>query len=464
MSTQLRTDALNFWEVLAQSVAMIGPSITPVLIVPLMYAQAGNAGWLAYVFAAIMLGAVALNVNVFASRSASAGSLYAFSLRAFGPRGALFVGWCQMWAYVFVGVASACAFAVFLPGLLAPLHIPMPNPVATLLCVALAWLLSYRDVRISAIALLAFEGVAIALIAIITGLIFAHHAGHWIDADQVHLTGITPSALALGTVLAVFSLLGFESATSLGEEARAPLRTIPRAVMASVLLSSLFFVIVTYAEILGTRGFTPSLDKLTTPLDTLSDAVGAPYMKVPIDIGALLCCLSIVTAAVNGAARALLMMGRTGLMPATFGITHPTHETPARALTAIALIVAAISGGAIALGRAPDDAFSDCATLCSYAFVLVYGAVAIGASVYLRRLGELRRRNVAISAIAVAFLFVPAIGSVYPAPPWPANLYPIAFVIYAAIGVVLLWRRPQSALALLPTEPATRRAAPTPSS
>jgi amino acid transporter len=451
VSTQLRTDCLNFWEVLAQSVAMIGPSITPVLIVPLMYAQAGNAGWLAYVFAAIMLGAVGLNVNVFASRSASAGSLYAFALRAFGPRGALFIGWCQMWAYVFVAVASACAFAVFVPTLLAPLHLPSSSVASTLACVAFAWLLSYRDVRISAIALLAFEGAAIALIVGITALIFARHGGSWIDADQLRLTGVTPTAIALGTVLAVFSLLGFESATTLGEEARAPLVTIPRAVMASVLLSSLFFVIVSYAEVLGTRGFSPSLDKLTTPLDTLSDAVGAPYMKIPIDVGALLCCLSIVTAAVNGAARALLMMGRTGLMPAAFGVTHPRFETPGRALIAIAAIVAAISGGALALGRAPVDAFGDCATLCSYGFVIVYGAVAVGASVYLRRRGELRRRNVTISAIAVAFLIVPAIGSVYPVPPWPANLYPIGFVLYLAVGIALLWRRPQSAM--LVTEP-----------
>jgi len=441
MSSRLRTGCLNFWEVLAQSVAMIGPSITPVLIVPLMFAQAGNAGWLAYVFAAIMLGAVGLNVNVFASRSASAGSLYAFALRAYGPRGALFIGWCQMWAYVFVAVASACAFAVFVPALLAPFHRSVAAVVATLVCVAIAWLLSYRDVRISAVALLAFEGAAIALIVGIVGLIFVRHTGSWIDADQVHLTGVTPTAIALGTVLAVFSLLGFESATALGEEARAPLVTIPRAVMASVLLSSLFFVIVTYAEVLGTRGFSPSLDRLTTPLDTLADAVGASFMKIPIDIGALLCCLSIVTAAINGAARALLMMGRTGLMPAFFGVTHPRFKTPARALTAIALIVAAISGSALVLGRAPVDAFDDCATLCSYGFVLVYGAVAIGASVYLRRRGELRARNVAISALAVAFLIVPAIGSVYPAPPPPANWYPLGFIAYAVIGIALLWRR-----------------------
>jgi hypothetical protein len=199
-----------------------------------------------------------------------------------------------------------------------------------------------------------------------------------------------------------------------------------------------------YGAPLSTPGYDPSC----AALDTLADAVGASFMKIPIDIGALLCCLSIVTAAINGAARALLMMGRTGLMPATLGATHPRFETPARALTAIALIVAAISGGALALGRAPVDAFGDCATLCSYGFVLVYGAVAVGASVYLRRRGELRPRNIAISALAVAFLIVPAIGSVYPAPPPPANWYPLGFLAYAVIGIALLWRRSHGAAPL----------------
>jgi amino acid transporter len=446
MSTQLRTGCLNFWEVLAQSIAMIGPTITPVLIVPLMFAQAGNAGWLAYVFGAVMLATVALNINVFARRSATAGSLYAFALRAFGPRGALFIGWCQMWAYVFVAVAGASGFAIFFPALVGAGHVPGAPVAAVVVCCAIAWFLSYRDVRVSAIALLAFEGVSITLIFALVVLIFVRHAGALVDTPQLELQGATLSSLALGAVLAIFSLLGFESATSLGEEAHAPLRTIPRAVMASVFVAGIFFVLVMYAEVLGTRGLATSLDKLTTPLDNLADSVGAPFMKIPIDIGAALCCLSIVTAAVNGAARALLMMGRTGLMPAVFGRTHPTHETPVAALIAIALVVLVVGAGAIALGRAPLDAFSDCATLCSYAFVVVYGATAIGASVYLKNLGELRKRNVAISALAVAFLIVPAIGSVWPVPAWPVSVYPFGFALYAALGVALLWRRPQHAV------------------
>jgi amino acid transporter len=71
----LRANCLNFWEVLAQSIAMLGPTMTPVLIVPLVFASSGNAGWLAYIFGTVMLLFVALNLREFARRSATAGSL-----------------------------------------------------------------------------------------------------------------------------------------------------------------------------------------------------------------------------------------------------------------------------------------------------------------------------------------------------------------------------------------------------
>jgi amino acid transporter len=420
---------------------MIGPTITPVLIIPLMYAQAGEAGWLAYVFGAVTIGAVALNLNVFARRSASAGSLYIFAQRAFGGTGSLLVGWCLLWAYVFVALAGTMAFTVFFVSLTASAKLSAPPALGVLICTGIAWFLSYRDVRVSTIALLVLEAISLTLIGILIVLIFVHHRGSWIDADQLSLHGATLSSLALGAVLAIFSLLGFESATSLGEEAHDPLRTIPRAVLASVILASLLFVIAMYAEVLGLRGAATPLDKLTTPLDALSDSVGAPFMKIPIDIGAVLCSLSITTAALNGSARALMTMGRNRLLPVVLARTHPRFETPHVALGVISAVLAVVGVSALVLGRAPADAFSDTATLCSYGFVIVYGAIAAGASLYLRRRGELRPVNVAVSVVAVLLLIVPAVGSVYPVPPPPGNWYPLVFLVYVACGIALLWRR-----------------------
>jgi amino acid transporter len=438
--TQLRSGCLNLWEVLAQSIAMLGPTMTPVLIVPLMYASAGNASWLAYAFGSLMLLAVALNIREFASRSSSTGSLYSFARRAFGARGSLLCGWALLWAYVFVGVAGLTGFAVFANTLagLAGFH---PSPLATVLgCLAVGFALAYRDIRLSTITLLLLEGVSVSLILVLIAIVLFHHGGV-VDPDQLSLKGANLSGIGLGAVVAIFSLVGFESATALGEEARDPLRTIPTAVIVSVLVSGTFFIFCAYAEVLGAHGLPTPLDKLGTPLDALADAVRAPALKIAIDIGALLSSFSIALAALNAGARVLYSMALGGLFPAQLTRLHPEFLTPHVALGAFAAVELLVGGGMLLAGRAPLDAFNDTATLGAFGFVAIYAFVALGAPVYLKRIGQLRGRNVAIATGTLALLIIPAIGSVYPAPAPPTSYYPYIFLAYFLIGVALLWNR-----------------------
>ena len=51
----LRKNALGFPQLLAQSVALISPTMTAVLIIPLAFGNAGDGTWFAYLFATIML-------------------------------------------------------------------------------------------------------------------------------------------------------------------------------------------------------------------------------------------------------------------------------------------------------------------------------------------------------------------------------------------------------------------------
>jgi amino acid transporter len=452
--TTLREGVLNIWEVLAQSIAMLGPTMTPVLIVPLMYGSAGNASWLAYAFGSLMLLAVALNIREFASRSRSTGSLYTFAGRAFGPRGSLLCGWALLWAYVFVGVAGLTGFAVFANALTAIVHVHLPPLLVVLACLAVAFALAYRDIRLSTITLLLLEGLSVSFILILIAIVIAHK-GTLIDADQLALKGSSLSGIGLGAVIAIFSLVGFESATALGEEAHDPLRTIPTAVIVSVIVSGAFFIFCAYAEVLGAHGLSPSLDKMGTPLDALADSVNAPLLKVAIDVGALLSSFSITLAALNAGARVLYSMSRERLFPEALGRLHVDHMTPHVALAVFGAPLALIGGGMLLAGRAPLDAFNDTATLGAFGFVAIYAFVAIGAPVYLKRLGELKPVNVALAAGTVALLIIPAIGSVYPVPPPPSNAYPYIFMAYFVAGVALLWRR----TARLATEGATAETA-----
>jgi len=80
------------------------------------------------------------------------------------------------------------------------------------------------------------EALSVTVIMVMVVLLLVRHGWHW-DWDELHLRGMTGSGLRLGLVLALFSFVGFESATTLGSEARNPLKAIPRAVIQSALLA-----------------------------------------------------------------------------------------------------------------------------------------------------------------------------------------------------------------------------------
>jgi amino acid transporter len=441
-ATTLRAECLGFREVVAQSVAMLGPTLTPVLIVPLMAGSAGNGSWLAYALGTLLLLAVALSIRAFAVRSASAGSLFEYSRRAFGTRGGLLCGWALLWAYVLVGVAGVTGFAVFATTLFHFLHAPefLLRIVASLACITVALAFAYRDIRLSTETLLALEIGSVLLVSVLLVVVLIH-GGTIVDPDQLALRGATPSGLALGVVVAIFSLVGFESATSLGAEARDPLRTIPAAVIASVLIAGVFFVVCAYAELLGARALGTTVDKLATPLDALAGHAGVVPLGLAIDIGALLSSFSITLASLNAGARILYTLGKSGLFASGLARTHPEFQTPNVAILTFGGLIALVTEGMLVGGISPLDAFNDTATLGSFGFVAIYLFVAAGAPIYLRRRGELKSYHVVLGGLTLTLLLVPAIGSVYPAPPPPANVFPYLFVAYVLVGFLVLWLR-----------------------
>lgn len=102
--------------------------MTTVLIIPLTFASAGPGTWLAYLFATVMLLFVVFNLNQFARRSTTPGSMYAYIGKGLGARGGVLSGWALIWAYLFIGIAGMNGFAIFCDQLLAALgvgfHVP----------------------------------------------------------------------------------------------------------------------------------------------------------------------------------------------------------------------------------------------------------------------------------------------------------------------------------------------------
>jgi amino acid transporter len=164
-----------------------------------------------------------------------------------------------------------------------------------------------------------------------------------IDPTQFKLEGVSFDGFRLGLILAIFSYVGYESATALGEEAKRPLVYIPRAVLMSALISGVFFMICSYIATLGFRGLTDPLDKSTAPFNDLANAAHLPFMGVLISIGAVVSMWACTLASINAASRVIFTMGRHGVFHEKLGLAHGKNETPHHAVTVCALLTFAFA-------------------------------------------------------------------------------------------------------------------------
>jgi amino acid transporter len=445
----LRTGALGFPTLLAQSIALISPTMTAVLIVPLAFSDAGNGTWLAYLFATIMLSFVVMNLNQFARRSASPGSMYAYIGRGLGPRMGVLSGWTLLWAYAFIAIAGFTGFSIFVNQFLDAIgiHHHPPAVVCFAFSAAICWFVAYKDVRVSSLLTLFLEGLSIAVILGVSLVILFGH-GSPIDTSQLSLHGASLKNMGLAVVICIFSLVGFESATALGGEAKKPLTNIPRAVAWSLAITGLFFVFVSYVEVLGSTHAGLSLADLAAPVNALADAYHVSYLQAPISLGAMVSFFSLSLSCINAGARILYPMARHGAFPHAIGNSHDRNRTPHIAITVYTIIVFAIPTIMQAFTD-PLTTFGDAGTLAAFGFLLAYYLISIAALMYLRRRNELTRKNILITVVALLCLLVPTIGSFYPLPPVPVRYFPYYFLAYLLVGgawLAILHRRDRTVL------------------
>lgn len=435
----LKPDCLSFGEVLAQSFAVIAPTTIPASNIGLIVALSGNGTWLSFLVGLIGLILVSININQFASRSASPGSLYSYIVRGLGPTAGVICGWSLILAYLFTGMSVLCGFASFSGALIGHLGVHPSSITVLALGAGVAWYAAYKDIELSAIAMLWMEGASLVLISILCIIIWLQ-TGFALDMSQLTLQGVAPGKIATGLVLVMFAFSGFESSTSLGDEAKDPLKTIPRSVTGSALLAGLFFIFTTYVEVLAFNRSGVSIAKSEEPLGFLSQQAGVGFLGELVALGALFSFFACVLGCINPAARVFFLMARHGIFPSKLGAAHSSNKTPYIAVTMCSFVIFLIPG-IMSLFHVPlFDSMGYLGAISSYGFLTVYVLISLAAPVYLHSIGKLKKHDVAISVVAIAFMIIPILGSVglpgsamFPVPEAPYNFFPYLFLIYISV-------------------------------
>jgi amino acid transporter len=448
----LRRGSLGLVETIGQSIANIAPTGTPVLTVAVIAGMAGIGSWLAFFIATVGMIFVAGNIASLARRHPLAGSYFVYIGRTLGPLAGMTAGWSMVAAYLAAAMACVAGGQIFLRYVLDAVGFGAVNPPGWLFDLAFAglvWALAYRDIRISARVGVVIECLSLGIIVLFTAIVTVRH-GTAIDLRQLDIPRLDWGGVMSALTLAVFSFVGFESAATLAKEARNPTRAIPRAVMLSAGLAGLFFVVITYAMVLGVGDEARVLAESSAPFAEITSRAGLPAAATIVYVAALISMFAAALACVNAVSRLMFSMGRYEFIHRSMGFVHDRHQTPHLAISAAAVLIAAVCMG---LSRLPAlDVFGLTATFSTFGFLVVYLLISIVAPIDLYRSAILRPRHVIVGAVGVLLMAFVIFGSLYPVPDYPYNLLPYLFAFYLLVGGlwwgILAGRAPHAVAAL----------------
>lgn len=311
-------------------------------------AEAGTAAWASFLVSAALAAVTGLAYAELCARVPRSAGAAAFAAEAFG--GSLMphlVGFFVLAS----GVTSAATVSLAAHGYLRS-FVDLPPLVAALALIGLMALIAFVGVRESVAANNAFTVMEVSglLLVIAVGLSFAFKrpAG---DLLAALAPDAGPLAVLAGATLAFYAFIGFEDLANLAEEAKDPVRDIPRAILVSVAVSTVFYLVVVCVVLWS---MTPAQAAVTPrPLLEVVRLSGFPLPDWCFAGVALFAIANTGLANFIMASRLLYGLGDQGLAPKILARVHETRRTPwvsillAAAVTAVLVLTAGEKGVAL---------------------------------------------------------------------------------------------------------------------
>ncbi|MDF9812065.1 amino acid permease [Streptomyces sp. SPB162] len=372
--------SLGMWQLTMISIgATLGTGIFVVLgtAVP----KAGPAVTIAFVIAGLTALFSALSYAELAGTIPVSGSSYSYTYATMGEFIAWLCGWCLILEYGVSVAAVAVGWGQYLNEFLdGTVGVTIPaefaNPfgdnggivnLPALVLVLLCMVLLLRGARESARLNTVMVVIKIAALVLFCGVAFTGiKAGNFTPLMPMGISGVSAASASL-----FFSYIGFDAASTAGEEAKNPKRDLPRAIILSLLIVTALYVLVALVAV-GAMPWQQFGDTDAALAHILKEVTGQSFWAVLLAAGAVIAIASVVLTVLYGQTRILFSMSRDGLVPRIFSRVDARSGVP-RANTVIVSLFCGVLAALVPLHELADA--TSIGTL--FAFALVNVAVII---------------------------------------------------------------------------------------
>jgi APA family basic amino acid/polyamine antiporter len=304
--------------------------------------RAGGMVWASMLLASALCALTAFSYMELTSMFPKAGSEHEFARQVFPDWISFTTGWGMAVALVVAAAAVSLGFARYLRE-----FVDVNEHVASLGLLVAVGALAFSGMQKAKWLVIFLSIVQVGgLIAVI--VIGAHHIG-----DVSLTTGHGFSGVIAGSSVIFFAYIGFDEVITLAEETKDPHRTVPRALLLALVMSTILYVLVAIVavSVLGSAALAISTHPLT---DVMRESLGGVSVQI-IGVVALATTANTTLLATTAAARMIYSMGDNGVIPARWAQVHD-KQSP-RVATVAALICAgalSVAGGLEILASATN--------------------------------------------------------------------------------------------------------------
>lgn len=349
--------------------------------------QAGPAIIFSYLLAGLACAFCAFSYAELASSVGGCGSAYGYAYASLGEFIAWIIGWDLLLSYGMNGATVSIGWSGYIQEILHAVGITLPNCLvndpfhggilnlpAVFVIFLLASILSI-SVKESARFNKIIVYIKLSVIALFIGVgIFHFNPDNWKPFLPFGVHGIVN-----GASLILFAYIGFDAISTAAEEAINPQRDLPRAIIASLVICSVIYIIA--SGVLTGIMYYPTLN-ISSPVATALFNLGHKFLAEIVAVGAIAGLTSVILVMFFGVSRVFLAMARDGLLPKAFIKVHKRTQTPRRLIWLIGGIMA------IAAGVLPIHEVADLVNIGTLAAFVV---VCIGVIVLRRTKPEMKR-------------------------------------------------------------------------